>query len=218
MARKLNKPTVTPPIDTGIYWIPGDRYAGVETHTPEALAAVAESIAASWKPRDIDSELKRIIGNARIGKADPREHVRKAAGDLLTSVFFLHKAIAEGNLRAVAYYGIEVGTNDEQLLVKLAHEENAMRGKRTQKGSTNGGAKTHKKATTCAEQIRRAVAERLEQQPHDSVTSAGQWVADKAATDANYQHHKKRGWSLGSIRRAIKGMKKLKTGRRKAAP
>jgi hypothetical protein len=134
MARKLkNKPTVTPPIDTGIYRIPGDRWAGVETHTPEALATVAESIAASWKPRSIDSELKRILGNARIGKADPREHVRKAANDLLTSVFWLHKAIAEGNLRAVAYYGVEVGTNDEQLLIKLAHEENAMRGKRSKK-------------------------------------------------------------------------------------
>jgi hypothetical protein len=133
MAHKLTKPTVTPPIDTGIYRIPGDRYAGVETHTTEALAAVAESIAASWKPRDIDSELKRVLGNARLGKADPREHVRTSAADLLTSVFMLRKAVAEGNLLAVAYYGVEVGTLDEQLLVKLNHEENAMRGRRSKK-------------------------------------------------------------------------------------
>jgi len=127
MARKLSKPTVTPPIETGIYRIPGDRWASVETHTPEALDAVAESIMASWHCPTLDEELRRIIGNASIGKADPREHVQKAAGDVLTAIYHLNMVLATGDVKAAATRGIEVGTLDEQLRIKLNHEEKAKR-------------------------------------------------------------------------------------------
>ena len=102
MARKLNEPTVTPPVDTGIYHTPGDRWAGVETHTPEALAAVAESIMRSWHCPTLDEELRRIIGNARVGKADPREYVQKAAGDVLTAIYHMNMVLATGNVKAAA--------------------------------------------------------------------------------------------------------------------
>ena len=122
MARKLNKPTVTPPIDTGIYRIPGDRWAGVETHTSEALAAVAESIAKSWHFPTLAEETQRIMGNVRIGKADSRSHVQKAAQDLATAVWCLRTAVADGHVQAVAIYGIQVGTLDEELRIKLGPE------------------------------------------------------------------------------------------------
>jgi len=158
MTRKSNKPSVTDS-DTGIYQ-QYSTYAGVDTHTPEALAAVAASIAKNWHFPTLAQELKRIYGNARIGKNDPLEHVRteaqklairKAADDLLASLFHLRQVIATGDIHAAVSCGIEVGTLDEQLRIRLNHEENAMTGRRSKVGhAKTGRAKTTEKETTYA--------------------------------------------------------------------
>ncbi len=77
------------------------------------------------------------------------------------------------------------------------------------RGGKNGGAATHGKAVTTAEDIRQAVRDRLTKQPRDSVTSAGDWVACQVQHDPDYEHYQKRGWSAGNIKRAIHGMKKI---------
>ena len=140
MAGKLNEPTVTPPIDTGIYRTPGDRWASLETHTPEALDAVAESIMASWHCPTLDEELRRIIGNARIGKADPEE--RPGSGQQRTECHLPPEPRSCHRRReSSGSTGVEVGTIDEQLLIKLAHEENAMCGKKNPKQGSKAAQK-----------------------------------------------------------------------------
>ena len=171
------KPTVTPPIETGIYRIPGTISASVETHTEEAFAIVIEKINASWHCPTLDEELRRIIGNAR--KADPRKNVQEAAGDVLTAIYRLNMVLATGDVRAAAARGIEVGTLDEQLRIKLAHEEKALTGskfiKASEKGTENLTRETHARYI----EINAWIAEKMKVRCKVSLTQRRHQAADE---------------------------------------
>ena len=183
--------------------------------TRESAGSVSPSY---WNP---DARLDSILAIARETLETSTEKTSTGAkirNDARKLIFLVGTQLpdhrARGLLDAALVLALEIGRTFERIHAR-SFEPDVHRGKGTQKGSKKGGGTTHGKATTRAEQIRQAVRKRLEQNGGDSVTGAGEWVAEQHRdSDGKPQP----GWSQGNIRRAIKGMKKSKTGRRKAAP
>ena len=76
----------------------------------------------------VDREVTRIANSVLLAQKDERPHVREAAGRLACSLSMFKTYISESDVLGAAFCGILIGRQDEELRIKMQHEENAMRG------------------------------------------------------------------------------------------
>jgi hypothetical protein len=203
MARKTNKPIVAETktgegllkeTDRGIYVERTMEVKDWGVAVPRMVDKFHRSKASGQQL--VDGQMQGVAELVRIARTDEREHVRTAAGNLACSLSMMKMYLREDDVLGAAFCGILVGTQAEQLRIKIEHEENAAHGKKIK--AKLGTARATKADKTDAEhaKIRQRVKALMAANRKNTITYARKIAADEMKC------------SLSKVLRATKGMKK----------
>ena len=174
--------------------------------TDGGCACLSGAFSLCW---NLDARLASIQESAEeIAATAKTSEIRTAAQKLVYMVSQELPDYRRRGLRdAALILALDIGRTAERIHVKQFEPE-VGRGGGTRKGCKKEGKAPLENGVTRAQQIRDAVQSRLARRPRESVANAGQWVAEQHLDNSGKPEA---GWSIGNVRRAIRGMKKPKS-------